>query len=101
MTSSSLLTVDRKSSSESMPVTGVGGAGSGFCSLRVAVRLLVVLRADEDDESVILASAAFRFLVMGGILSAVQDGVSQKMPVNLRRANTVKTAGGMVGSSFG
>lgn len=78
MISSSLLTVDRKSSSESMPVTGVGGAGSGFWELSAAVRLLLVFGASEEDESGILASAAFRFRVMGGILSAVQGGASQE-----------------------
>lgn len=82
ITSSSLETVDKKSSSESIPVTGVGGAASeglgsdavvdDVCSEAAAAaaearsRLLGDLSVLVDD---IFASAAFLFLVVGGILA--------------------------------
>lgn len=65
--SSSLERADIKSSSESIPfdavVTGVGGAASGPAEARI---LLLVIGGGED----IVASAAFRFRVMGGMVPA-------------------------------
>jgi hypothetical protein len=66
--SSSLETLDMKSSSVSMPpleavVTGVGGAVSGPAE---AMILLLGAVAAED----IVASAAFRFRVIGGMMPA-------------------------------
>ena len=90
MISSSLLTVDMNSSSESMPVVGVGGAGSCLRCSAARGPLLRALGTDGVVVVAIFASAAFRFLVVGGILAGV--GVShRKMPVRERRANTVMT----------
>jgi len=65
--SSSLETADMKSSSESIlfdaVVRGVGGAASGPAE---AIILLFGAREVED----IVASAAFRFRVVGGMLAA-------------------------------
>lgn len=58
--------VDKKSSSESMPVMGVGGAAS-VAAAEATTRLLGSVSVVSAD---IFASAAFRFLVVGGILSA-------------------------------
>jgi len=64
--SSSLDTpADMKSSSESIPfeavVTGVGGAASGPAEARI----LLLGRVESED---IVASAAFRFRVTGGMM---------------------------------
>lgn len=64
--SSPLETVDTKSSSESIPVMGVGGAGLSSAAAGAMTRLL---GKASPVSAAIFASAAFRFLVVGGILS--------------------------------
>lgn len=91
MISSSLLTVDMNSSSESMPVVGVGGAGSCLWCSAAREPLLGALGTDGVVVVAIFASAAFRFLVVGGILAGVGAVSHRKMPVRERRANTVMT----------
>jgi hypothetical protein len=66
MISSSLDMLDTKSSSESIPVTGVGGADEAEAA-EARIRLFGRASGVEEDDTV--ASAAFRFLVMGGIVS--------------------------------
>ena len=94
MTSSSLEATERKSSSESIAVavpvvvTGVGGAASGSTwdgeSVAAVVEVVVVVDAAAEAKTRcllgalsdlvddIFASAAFLFLVMGGILAVVE-----------------------------
>lgn len=99
MTSSSLDMADRKSSSESIPretvVTGVGGAASaeddevaakeaaavvevaaGGVLESTAEAAIFFLRGPESEgtEDDSFASAAFRFLVVGGIVPAFRGG---------------------------
>ena len=57
--------MERKSSSESMPVTGVGGAASDAAA-EARTRLLGSVSGVFD---ISFASAAVRFLVVGGILT--------------------------------
>lgn len=67
MISSSLDMLDTKSSSESIPVTGVGGAAEPEAA-EARTRLLGSASGMSEDD--IVASAAFRFLVMGGMMSS-------------------------------
>ena len=60
--------LDTTSSSESMPVTGVGGAAEAEAA-EARVTLLLG-RASGVVEEDTVASAAFRFLVMGGMVSS-------------------------------
>lgn len=64
--------VETKSSSESIPVMGVGGAAS-LAAAEARTRLLGSVSVVSAD---IFASAAFRFLVVGGILSV--DGSTRE-----------------------
>lgn len=69
--SSSLERADMKSSSESMPllavVTGVGGASDLAAE---AILLVGTVSGDWED---IVASAAFRFRVVGGMVPTVRE----------------------------
>lgn len=69
--SSPLEIVETKSSSESMPVIGVGGAASVAAA---EARTRFMGRASGVSAE-IFASAAFRFLVVGGILSVGNVGL--------------------------
>lgn len=68
--------VETKSSSESIPVIGVGGAG-WVVAAEATARLLGSASPVSVD---ILASAAFRFLVVGGILSVGGVGSGECSP---------------------
>lgn len=96
--SSSLDMLDTKSSSESMPVTGVGGAAEAEAAEARMTRLLG--RASGVVEEDTVASAAFRFLVMGGMVSSGGEG-NVDGARRLRAADDGRTGGldwGGVGS---
>jgi hypothetical protein len=63
---------DTKSSSESMPVTGVGGAAEAEAETEAAEARTRLLGSVSDVEDIV-ASAAVRFLVIGGIVPAVEE----------------------------
>jgi hypothetical protein len=75
--------LDTKSSSESMPVTGVGGAAEAEAA-EASTRLFGGRSGLDEDKAV--ASAAFRFLVIGGMVSMGERNAS-----DARRSRAVGT----------